>query len=90
MVSLDDIKALVENLPLELKEKLVSEVVDSLPAESKARAIGLEGLTIVAGGSNFTVNTQLCVQIQNAPNVDVPAIIEAAVTRNRSDRSTSK
>ncbi|MBW4589783.1 MAG: hypothetical protein KME33_32100 [Aetokthonos hydrillicola CCALA 1050] len=83
MVSLDEIKVFVLNLPLEQKEQLVSELVDSLPVESKSRTIGSKWTT---GGYNFPVNTHLCVQIQNAPNIDIAAIIEAAVMRIRSDR----
>lgn len=90
-MNFDDVRALIKNLPVELQEQLISDTLAELPADSKSRTIqkqlGQSGLTIVMGGSNCSVNTDLCVQIQNAPNVDIPSILEALAEKSRIERS---
>ncbi|MCC5670619.1 hypothetical protein LC653_44345 [Nostoc sp. CHAB 5784] len=88
VVSLDDIKNLIESLPLEQKERLVAEVFASLPEESKRKMPELGGVNVVTGGSNFAVNSSLYIQIQNAPNIDIASIIEAAAIRHKRDRES--
>ncbi|TBR56613.1 hypothetical protein B4U84_28630 [Westiellopsis prolifica IICB1] len=85
VVSAKDIKALIDNLSLERKERLIAEVIASLPEESRRR-LNLERITVVTGEENFAVNAQLCIQIQNAPNVDLALILEAAALRHRRER----
>jgi len=90
VMSLDDIRNLADHLPLDEKEKLISEVFSELPYEVKSRIIerqlGQSGLVVVMGGTNCSVSIDFCLQIQNAPNVDVAAIIEAVVERRKKDR----
>jgi hypothetical protein len=82
VVRLDDIKNLIETLPLEQKERLVANVLASLPEESKRKIPELGGVNVVTDGSS------LCTQIQNAPNVDIASIIEAAALRHKRDRES--
>jgi|GEM_PF-5419078 len=90
----EHIKNLAQSLSLEDKEELITEMFFDLPAEAKSRIIdkqlGQSGLVVVMGGSNCAVNTDFCIQIQNAPNVDVAAIIEAAVARRRKDKERER
>lgn len=90
IMNFDHIRNLTNELPLEDKEKLISDIIGELPSEVKSRIIerqlGQSGLVVVMGGSNCSVNTEFCFQIQNAPNVDIAAIIEAAVKRRQKDR----
>ena len=88
VVSLDDIKNLIDGLPLEQKERLVADLFSSLPEESKRKMPEIGGVNVVTGGSNFAVNASLCIQIQNAPNIDVAAIVEAAALRHKQDRES--
>lgn len=83
---LNYIGRLINQLPLELKEQLISSAITSMPDESKERLVRLIGLTVI--GSNFLLNAQLCMQIQNAPNINVPAIIRAAAHRHQRDCET--
>lgn len=91
VLSLDDVKSLFDSLPLPEKEKFLGETLSDLPAESQMKILGKQmgesGLIVVMGGSNCSVNTELCIQIQNAPNLDVEGIIEAVVARRQRDRS---
>lgn len=88
VVNVDDIMNLIQALPLEQRERLITEVFASLPEESKKRILDVGGVNVVTGGSNFAVNASFCIQIQNAPNVDIPSIIEAAALRHRRDRES--
>ena len=91
VLSLDDVKSLFDSLPLPEKEKFLGETLSDLPAESQMKILGKQmgesGLVVVMGGSNCCVNTDLCIQIQNAPNLDVEGIIEAVIARRQRDRS---
>jgi hypothetical protein len=85
----EHVSRLAQELSLKDREHLIAEILSNLPAEAKSRIIdkqlGQSGLAIVMGG-NGSMSTDLCVQIQNAPNVNIAAIIEAAVARRRKER----
>lgn len=85
-LSLEDIKNAINNLPLEAKEQLALDLLDNLSKESRQRVGKDEGIIVVTGGSNFVSNASLCIQIQNAPNIDIASIIEAATIRHKKDR----
>lgn len=66
-VTLDEIARLVDELPLEEKEKLLAKKIKELPAESKSRVLGLSetGLTVVTGFF-VSLNSDIAVNIQNS------------------------
>jgi hypothetical protein len=90
-VNLNEIEAAIKDLPLEQKEALVSDTLKDLPADAKSRIVeeqlGNSGLVVVMGGANCSVNSDVCVQIQNASNVDLAAVLDAVAQRRKSDRS---
>lgn len=88
VVSLNDIKNLIDGLPLGQKEQLVADLFSSLPEKSQGKIPDLGGVNVVIGGSNFAVNASLCIQIQNVLNVDIASIIEAAAIRHKRDRES--
>lgn len=65
-VSLDDIRRLLDKLPLQEKETLLAEKLQELPAESKLRVLGLSnsGLAVITG-SFVCLNSDVAVNIQN-------------------------
>ena len=81
---------MINNLELEDRELIAFRIIESLPADSKARLFQKEmastGLVVVMGGSNCSVNSDLCIQIQHAPNINVAEIIEAVVSRRQAQR----
>lgn len=94
LMDFSDVENLIENLPDEEKEKIAGKIFEKLPTESKAKLLGKEikeaGLTVLIGGSNCLISTEISVQIQNSPNIDlsnVAEIIEALVEKRRKDRS---
>lgn len=90
IVSLEDVRSLFDGLPVEDKEQFLGQSLSDLPAESQMKVLGKQlgesGLVVVMGASNCSVNSDLCVQIQNAPNLDVEAIIEAVIARRQRER----
>ncbi|MUG92813.1 hypothetical protein F7734_10270 [Scytonema sp. UIC 10036] len=77
-VTLDDIKRLINELPLEEKEKLLAEEIRELPTESKSKIFGLaeSGLTVVTG-SFVSLNSEIAVNIQNSGGFDPEKVFQA-------------
>ncbi len=65
-VTLEQIGRLVDELPLEQKEKLLADKIRDLPVKSKLQIIGLSdtGLAVVTG-SLVSLNSDVTINIQN-------------------------
>lgn len=92
IMSFDDIQRLVNELPPEEKEKLVQSMFAELPADVKMRAMasefGSSGLIVVmGGGSNWSISTEISVQIQSAPNIDYKEVIEALIAKHKDSKN---
>lgn len=91
VISIDEVQRLVKELSPEEKEDLAKLMFAELPADAKMRTMasefGSSGLVIVMGGSNCSVNSEIVVQIQNAPNLDFAQVMEALVNRHKSNKS---
>lgn len=85
LVSVEEIKALIGDLPLGLKEQLIADVIALLTPESKQRIFQLGGAIGLSDSSSISLS--LYAQIENAPNIDIPAIIEAVVLRHQGERT---
>jgi hypothetical protein len=86
--SVEEILRLIAEIPLDQREKLLSNAIKSLPVESRSRVIGLSdsGLTVVTG-SFVNLNSEVAVNIQNSnSSFDPQVIISALLDWKRSQR----
>ncbi len=84
--SVEEILRLIAEIPLDQREKLLSNAIKSLPVESRSRVIGLSdsGLTVVTG-SFVSLNSEVAVNIQNSnSSFDPQVIINALLDWKRS------
>lgn len=92
IMSFDDIEKLVKELSPEDKEKLAQAMFAELPAEVKMRAmaseLGTSGLVVVmGGGSNWSINTEISIQIQNAQDLNFKEVIEALIAKHKDTKN---
>jgi hypothetical protein len=78
--SVEEILKLIAEIPLDQREKLLSNAIKSLPVESRSRVIGLSdsGLTVVTG-SFVSLNSEVAVNIQNSNSSFDPQVIISAL-----------
>jgi hypothetical protein len=78
--SVEEILRLIAEIPLDQREKLLSNAIKSLPIESRSRVIGLSdsGLTVVTG-SFVNLNSEVAVNIQNSNSSFDPQVIISAL-----------
>ncbi|BAZ71262.1 hypothetical protein NIES4106_60590 (plasmid) [Fischerella sp. NIES-4106] len=76
-VSSDDVRRYLSSLPLQEKEALLAEELRSLPAESRAKVLGLSnsGLTLVTG-SITCLNSDVAI-IQNTSAFDPETVFQS-------------
>lgn len=82
---MEEIEKLINEIPLDEREKLLANVLRALPIESRSRVVGFgEGLTIITG-SFVSLNSEIAVNIQNSnDSFDPEALIKALMDYRRS------
>jgi len=88
-VTLEDVRRMLEGLSQEEKEALLTEQMKKLSADAKARVLGLSesGLTIVTG-SLVSLNSDIAINIQNAPGFEPEALLKALVEFRKTERES--
>ncbi|MHC5762962.1 hypothetical protein [Nostoc sp.] len=86
-VSLDDVRRLLSGLPLQEQEALLAEQLRSLPAESRAKVLGLSesGLAVVTG-SLVSLNSDVAI-VQNTSEFDPEILFKALADFRKSERN---
>lgn len=86
-VTREDIKRLIDDLPLEDREKLLAEGIRDLLAESKSKVMGLSdsGLTVVTG-SFVRLNSDIGINIQNSGGFDPENVFKALIEFRKVDK----
>lgn len=86
-VSLDDVRRVLSVLPVPEKEVLLAEQLQALPAESRAKVLGLSGsgLTVVAG-SLICLNSGVAI-IQNTSEFDPETVFQALADFMKSEKN---
>ncbi len=87
LVSVDDVRQLLNGLPLSEKETLLAEQLRKLSPESRAKILGLSesGLTVVTG-SFVSLNSDVAINISNASGFDPETIFKALADFRKSER----
>lgn len=84
--SVEEILKLIAEIPLDQREKLLSNAIKSLPVDARSRVLGLadSGLTVVTG-SFVSLNSEIAVNIQNSNSTFNPqSVIDALIDWKRS------
>jgi hypothetical protein len=84
--AVEEIERLINEIPLDQREKLLANIIKSLPIESRSRVLGFSdgGLTIITG-SVVSLNSEVTVNIQNSNDFDPEALIKALIDYRRSN-----
>ena len=81
---MEEIERLINDIPLDQREKLLTNIIKSLPIESRSRVMGFgEGLTIITG-SFVSLNSEIAVNIQSRDSFNPEALIKALMDYRRS------
>jgi hypothetical protein len=89
-VSLDDVRQLVSGLPLQEQEALLAEQLQALPADSRAKVLGLSksSLTVIAGSLTY-LNSDVAI-IHRASEFDPATVFNALADFSKSERNKAK
>lgn len=83
--AVEEIERLINDIPLDQRERLLANIIKSLPIESRSRVLGFgDGLTIITG-SFVSLNSEIAVNVQNnSDSFDPEALIKALMDYRRS------
>jgi hypothetical protein len=85
--AVEEIERLISDIPLDQREKLLANIIKSLPIESRSRVLGFVdggGLAIITG-SFVSLNSEIAVNIQNSNGgFDAEALVKALLDYRRS------
>lgn len=84
--AVQEIEKLINEIPLDEREKLLANVLRALPIESRSRVMGFSDshLTIITG-SFVSLNSEIAVNVQNnSDSFDPEALIKALIDYRRS------
>jgi len=85
-IAVEEIERLINEIPLDQREKLLANIIKSLPVDSQSRVLGFAdaGLTVITG-SFVSLNSEVAVNIQNSNGgFDAEALIKALLDYRRS------
>ncbi len=77
--AVEEIERLINEIPLDQRERLLANIIKSFPIDSRSRVLGFAdgGLTVVTG-SFVSLNSEVAVNIQNSNGgFDAEALIKA-------------
>jgi hypothetical protein len=83
--AVEEIERLINDIPLDQRERLLANIIKSLPIESRSRVLGFsDGLTIITG-SFVSLNSEVAVNVQSSnDSFDPEALIKALIDYRRS------
>lgn len=85
-VGVEELSRIIDELSVEEKEELASQIFKSLSPESRSKVLGLTdtGLTVVTG-SFVTLNSEIAINVQNSNGgtLDVEAIFKALLENKK-------